>query len=53
MKKSPIDYINEHVWFTTQPLEEPRDPDDLGRMMNIVGISNICFSTDYQHWDMP
>lgn len=51
VKKSPIDYINEHVWFTTQPLEEPRDPGDLARLMGMVGIGNICFSTDYPHWD--
>ena len=51
VRKSPIDYVNEHVWFSTQPLEEPRDPADLARLMGMVGIGNICFSTDYPHWD--
>ena len=51
VKKSPIDYIADHVWFTTQPLEEPRDPQDLNRLMTMVGMDNICFSTDYPHWD--
>ena len=51
VKKSPIDYVAEHVWFTTQPIEEPRDPRDLERLVQMVGVDNICFSTDYPHWD--
>ncbi len=51
VKKSPIDYVAEHVWFTTQPIEEPRDPLDLERLVNMVGVENLCFSTDYPHWD--
>ena len=51
VKKSPIDYINEHVWFSTQPLEEPRGQGDLAALLGMVGIGNICFSTDYPHWD--
>lgn len=51
VKKSPIDYIAEHVWFTTQPIEEPRDPRDLERLIRMVGVDNLCFSTDYPHWD--
>ena len=49
--KSPIDYINEHVWFTTQPLEEPADPRDLEKIVKMIGVDNLCFSTDYPHWD--
>jgi predicted TIM-barrel fold metal-dependent hydrolase len=51
VKKSPIDYVDEHVWFTTQPIEEPREPADLERLVNMVGAHNLCFSTDYPHWD--
>ena len=51
VKKSPIDYVNDHVWFTTQPIEEPRDPRDLERIVKMVGVQNLCFSTDYPHWD--
>ena len=51
VKKSPIDYVNDHVWFTTQPIEEPRDPRDLERLVNMVGAQNLCFSSDYPHWD--
>ena len=51
VKKSPIDYVNDHVWFTTQPIEEPRDPRDLERLVKMIGVENLCFSTDYPHWD--
>jgi predicted TIM-barrel fold metal-dependent hydrolase len=51
VKKSPIEYVAEHVWFTTQPIEEPRDPRDLERLVKMVGVENLCFSTDYPHWD--
>ena len=51
VKKAPTDYVNQHVWFATQPLEEPRDPHDLERLVKMVGVENLCFSTDYPHWD--
>jgi predicted TIM-barrel fold metal-dependent hydrolase len=51
VKKSPIDYVAEHVWFTTQPIEEPADPRDLAQIVKMIGVQNLCFSTDYPHWD--
>lgn len=51
VKKSPVDYVNEHVWFTTQPIEEPADPRDLEKLVRMIGVENLCFSTDYPHWD--
>jgi predicted TIM-barrel fold metal-dependent hydrolase len=51
VRKSPIDYVADHVWFATQPIEEPRNPEDLERLVQMVGVGNLCFSTDYPHWD--
>ena len=51
VRKSPIDYVADHVWFATQPSEEPRNPEDLERLVQMVGVGNLCFSTDYPHWD--
>ena len=51
VKKSPIDYVADHVWFATQPIEEPKDPQDLAHLVRMVGVENLCFSTDYPHWD--
>ena len=51
VKRSPIDYINDHVRLTTQPLDEPDDPADLQRMIELIGDHLLCFATDYPHWD--
>ncbi len=51
VKKPPTDYVAEHVWFSTQPIEEPRNPRDLEHLVRMLGVNNLCFSTDYPHWD--
>jgi predicted TIM-barrel fold metal-dependent hydrolase len=51
VKKLPSEYVRDHVWFATQPIEEPRDPRDLEHIVRMVGLENLCFSTDYPHWD--
>ncbi len=51
VRKSPIDYVRERIRFTTQPIDEPRDPEDLARLIRMIGVDAICFSTDYPHWD--
>ena len=51
VKKAPSEYVDRHVWFATQPIEEPRDPHDLAHLVRMVGAQNLCFSTDYPHWD--
>ncbi|MBV7340292.1 amidohydrolase [Chloroflexi bacterium TSY] len=52
LKRAPSEYIAEHFWFTTQPMEEPRQPHhfrQLLRQMN--GSERLMFATDYPHWD--
>lgn len=51
VKRSPIDYINEHVKLSTQPLDEPDNPEDLKSMVDLIGDHLLCFATDYPHWD--
>ena len=52
LKQPPSEYFHDHVWFTSQPIEEPGDPKDLvtilehGRMFD-----RLMFSSDYPHWD--
>src|ERR1044071_3138697 len=29
VKRPPSEYVREHVWFTTQPIEEPDNPQHL------------------------
>jgi predicted TIM-barrel fold metal-dependent hydrolase len=49
--ESPIDYVHRQIRFSTQPLDEPRDPRDLERLGSLIGWEHLCFSSDYPHWD--
>lgn len=51
VRKSPIDYVHDHCVFTTQPIEEPRNPRDLETLISMLGYDMLCFSSDYPHWD--
>ena len=51
LKRLPSEYIREHFWFTTQPIDEPDQPQDLFDVMGWVGWDRLMFSTDYPHWD--
>lgn len=51
VKRPPSEYIREHFWFATQPMEEPENPDHLVEMIEWVGWDRLLFSTDYPHWD--
>jgi predicted TIM-barrel fold metal-dependent hydrolase len=51
VKKSPIEYAHHQLRFTTQPLDEPENAADLGKMIEMIGADQLCFSTDYPHWD--
>mgnify|MGYP001377393086 FL=1 len=51
LKRRPSEYIREHIWFTTQPLDEPGRDGDLTAIFESVGTDRIMFSTDYPHWD--
>ena len=33
VKRPPSEYVREHVWFTTQPIEEPENPQHLADIM--------------------
>jgi predicted TIM-barrel fold metal-dependent hydrolase len=47
----PSGYLRRNVFFTTQPIEEPRDPAALLQVFEVLGESQILFATDYPHWD--
>lgn len=52
LKRLPSEYIRQHFWFTTQPVEEPHDPADFQRLLADINMDDrIMFSTDYPHWD--
>ena len=49
--RPPSEYVREHMWFTTQPIEEPDNPEHIADIMGWVGWDRLMFSTDYPHWD--
>jgi predicted TIM-barrel fold metal-dependent hydrolase len=55
LKRKPSDYMREHVWFTTQPIEEPerkQDTESVYAMFEEAGFADrLMFSSDYPHWD--
>jgi uncharacterized protein len=52
LRRPPSEYVREHVWFTTQPIEEPADPRDLSVALDLIGMDErIMFASDYPHWD--
>jgi len=52
LERKPSEYIDEHVWFTTQPIEEPDDPQHLVHAVSQARLGDrLVFATDYPHWD--
>jgi len=51
LKKKPSEYIRQHIWVTTQPMEEPEDKKQLLDIMEWIGWDQLLFASDYPHWD--
>ena len=52
LDRRPSDVFREHFWFTTQPIEEPDDPQQLVAALEFTGMTDrIMFASDYPHWD--
>ena len=51
LKRLPSEYMRDHVSFTRQPVEEPRNPLHLASVIKWLGPQSLEFATDYPHWD--
>jgi len=52
LRRLPSEYIREHVWITTQPMEEPPRPRQFAELLAQLGMNDrLMFATDYPHWD--
>jgi uncharacterized protein len=51
VKRPPSEYIREHIWWTTQPMEDPERRQDLFDLIGWIGWDKLLFATDYPHWD--
>jgi predicted TIM-barrel fold metal-dependent hydrolase len=51
LKRKPSEYMHTNLWFATQPVEEPENPEDLRQVFEWIGWDRIVYSSDYPHWD--
>lgn len=55
LQRRPSEYVRDHIWYSTQPMEEPERGewvDDVFGTLEASGMSDkIMFSSDYPHWD--
>jgi predicted TIM-barrel fold metal-dependent hydrolase len=53
LRRAPSEYVREHVYLTTQPVEEPHKPEYFSQLLSQFGdmVSHILFASDYPHWD--
>jgi uncharacterized protein len=53
LKRAPSEYFAEHIWLTTQPMEEPQRPEQFLQILEHAPWlqDRLMFSTDYPHWD--
>lgn len=51
-KRLPSEYVREHVFFSTQPLDVPSASHPFWATLEEAGLEgNLLFATDYPHWD--
>ena len=51
LRRAPSEYLREHFWVSTQPMEEAEEPDHVLDVMAWIGWDKILFASDYPHWD--
>jgi uncharacterized protein len=55
LDRKPSEIVRDHIWWTTQPIEEPPTPEIFLEMWDQfckAGLRNqLMFSSDYPHWD--
>lgn len=55
LQRRPSEYLSEHFWFATQPMEEPENPEEFEPLLEMFhdrfGTGHLMFSSDYPHWD--
>jgi predicted TIM-barrel fold metal-dependent hydrolase len=52
LKEPPSHYIRQHVLMSTQPIEEPENPEHLQAILGMFPAEEmLMFASDYPHWD--
>ncbi len=52
LQRSPSQYVRDHFWMSTQPMEEPPKREYFDQLLSQMDMSEkLMFATDYPHWD--
>jgi uncharacterized protein len=52
VRSDPLEYVRDHVRFTSQPIEESDEPRDVARLLELAEADRLLmFSSDYPHYD--
>jgi predicted TIM-barrel fold metal-dependent hydrolase len=52
LRRAPSEYIHDHFWLTTQPMEEPPKRQYFLQLLEQLDADDrLMFATDYPHWD--
>jgi predicted TIM-barrel fold metal-dependent hydrolase len=51
LQRKPSEYIRDHIWASTQPMDEPDNPVHLAEMVEEFCADNVLYASDYPHFD--
>ena len=52
LKRLPSEYIRDQVRYSSQPIDEPAQPEHLVQMLAMIDAAHtVLYATDYPHWD--
>ncbi|MCW3065374.1 MAG: amidohydrolase [Solirubrobacterales bacterium] len=52
LERRPSEYVDEHFWFTSQPMEEPEGRGRFAESLAVFGLADrLMYASDYPHWD--
>ncbi len=52
LRQLPSDYLRGHLYWSTQPIEEPDDAAQLLHLLRMMDAEHtLFFASDYPHWD--
>jgi predicted TIM-barrel fold metal-dependent hydrolase len=51
LEQMPSEYIRDQFYFTSQPVEGSKDSQYITSIVDLMGVNNLMFSSDYPHLD--